>query len=398
MAFHQFGVWKQRSRPGIEGVMLTRPFLEWHVRRRVAALPNVTILPRHRVDALATTDGGARVTGVRVTDGEGRTFTLESELAVDASGRGSRTPQMLVDLGLGRPVESVIGVDLAYATRLYRRRGFPGSWKGLLVMPTPPRERRMGALLAVENDRWICSLGGWHGDHAPADEAGYLAFARGLPVPDLHDVIAGAEPVSPIAIHKVPSSRRRHYERMRLPEGFVVLGDALCSFNPVYGQGMTVSALQAERLESWLRERRTGAGDRAPTARLQAVLASAVDTPWLLAVGEDMRWPETQGPRSVATSLVNAYVSLVHRAAAADAGIATVFYRVMHMLDEPGALFRPRTMLRVLARSMRSGQPRTAAGAAAAGRRMAAGSHPAGAVSAADQNSPRAMPAFRTGT
>jgi 2-polyprenyl-6-methoxyphenol hydroxylase-like FAD-dependent oxidoreductase len=345
--------------------MLTRPFLEWHVRRRVAALPNVTILAQHRVEALATAKGHRRAAGVRVTSGDARTFTVDADLVVDASGRGSRTPEMLMGLGLGRPEESNVGVDLAYATRLYRRRGFPDSWNGLLVMPRPPHERRMGVLLAVEADRWICSLGGWHGDHAPADEAGYLAFARGLPVPDLHDLIADADPVSAIAIHKVPSSRRRYYERMALPEGFVVLGDALCSFNPVYGQGMTVGALQAEQLESWLGERRGAGRLSAPTAELQKALAAAVENPWLLAVGEDLRWPQTQGPRSIVTSLVNSYVALIHRAAAADTGVATAFSRVMHMLDEPRSLFQPRMIARVLARSVVRGLSRKHEGATA---------------------------------
>jgi hypothetical protein len=248
----------------------------------------------------------------------------------------------------------VIGVDLAYATRLYRRHGFPRAWKGLLVMPKPPAERRMGVLLAVEDDRWVCSLGGWHGDHAPAEDAGFLAFARALPVPDLHDVIVDAEPASAIAVHKVPSSRRRHYERMTLPEGLVVMGDALCSFNPVYGQGMTVSALQAEQLDIWLRGR-LGAG-AARTGRLQTRLGKAVENPWLLAAGEDLRWPETRGPRTPLARLVNSYVACVHRAAAVDDGIATAFYRVMHMLDEPGVLFRPGTVARVLARSLQRGR------------------------------------------
>jgi 2-polyprenyl-6-methoxyphenol hydroxylase-like FAD-dependent oxidoreductase len=367
LAFYQFGVWKQRSRPGIDGVMVTRPFLEWHVRRRVVALPNVTVLAEHRVAALVTADGHRRVTGVCVTRPGGQNVTLEGDLVVDASGRGSRTPEMLAALGLGRPGESAVEVDLAYTTRLYRRRGLPDSWKGLLVMPKPPQERRLGVLLAVENDRWICTLGGWHGDHAPTDEAGYLAFARSLPVRDLYDVVSEAEPVSPIAVHKIPSSLRRHYERMALPEGFVVIGDALCSFNPVYGQGMTVSALQAERLEAWLCERHaTGRADG--TGRLQRSLATAVENPWLLAAGEDLRWPETQGPRSVPTSLVNAYVAHVHRAAGIDDGVATAFYRVMHMLDEPATLFQPGRILRVLARSVLGGRRRVGEGVEGPGR------------------------------
>jgi len=267
IAFHQAGVWKRRCRAGIDGVMVTRPFLEWHVRRRLTALPNVTVLDRHRVTSLGVSSEERRVAGVTALSACGDAMALEADLVVDAAGRGSRSPAMLQTLGLGAPQESAVGVDLAYATRLYRRRGFPGPWKGLLVMPTPPRGRRMGVLLAVEGDRWICTLGGWHGDHAPADDAGYLAFARSLPVPDLHDVIAASEPLTPVATYRFPASLRRHYERMALPAGFAVMGDALCSFNPVYGQGMTVAAAQAEALETWLRE-----GPAVTTAALPGTL------------------------------------------------------------------------------------------------------------------------------
>lgn len=354
IGFHQFGVWKRRRRTGIDGVMLTRPFLEWHVRRRVAARRDVTVLAGHRVTSLGTTGHDRRVAGVTAQGPGAEAVALEADFVLDASGRGSRTPAMLQALGLGGPEESTIGVDLAYATRLYRRQGFPGSWKGLLVMPRPPRQRRMGVLLAVEDDRWICTLGGWHGDHPPADERAYLDFARSLPVPELHDVIAASEPLSPIGVYKFPASRRRHYERIALPSGFVVMGDALCSFNPVYGQGMTVSALQADILEAWLHE-----APAASTEVLQRRLAAVVESPWLLAAGEDLRWPATRGPRSLGTTLVNAYIGRLHRAAALDDDVVLAFYRVMHMLEEPATLFRLPMVARVLARSTFGGRTAT---------------------------------------
>jgi 2-polyprenyl-6-methoxyphenol hydroxylase-like FAD-dependent oxidoreductase len=354
LGFHQFGVWKRRCRTGIDGVMLTRPFLEWHVRRRVAALANVTILAGHRVTSLGTTGNDRHAAGVTALGDAGDAVALEADLVLDASGRGSRTPGMLQALGLGGPEESVIGVDLAYATRLYRRHDFTGSWKGLLVMPRPPRGRRMGVLLAVEGDRWVCTLGGWHGDHPPPGEAGFLDFARSLPVAELHDVIANSEPLSPIGVYRFPASLRRHYERMALPSGFAVLGDALCSFNPVYGQGMTVSAVQADVLATWLRE-----SPAASTAVLQQRLAAVVDNPWLLAAGEDLRWPATRGPRSLGTTLVNAYIGRLHRAAALDDAVTIAFYRVMHMLEEPETLFRPAMVTRVLSRSALGGRPAT---------------------------------------
>lgn len=354
IAFHQFGVWKRRCRTGIDVVMATRPFLEWHVRRRVSALANVTILGGHRAMTLGTVGDDRHVAGVTARSADGHTVGLEADFVLDASGRGSRTPAMLAALGFGSPAESTVGVDLAYATRLYRRRGFPGPWKGLLVMPKPPAGRRMGALLAVEDERWVCTLGGWHRDHPPADERGYLDFARSLPVPEVHRVIAASEALSPVAVYKFPASLRRHYERMALPPGFAVMGDALCSFNPVYGQGMTVAAMQAEVLEIWLRE-----GGAASTLPLQDRLAAVVENAWLLAAGEDLRWPATQGPRSLTTTLVNAYIGRLHRVAALDDDVTVAFYRVMHMIDEPATLFRPAMVARVLARSALGGRPAT---------------------------------------
>jgi 2-polyprenyl-6-methoxyphenol hydroxylase-like FAD-dependent oxidoreductase len=359
-AWHHFGVWKRVFETGIPGMIQSRPFLEWHVRRRVAALPNVRLLVDHRVQALTTTPDRKRVTGVRLTTPDGAPLELAADWLVDATGRGSRTPELLESLGFRRPPESVVDVGVGYASRVYRRTRYPGDWVAMMVLPTPPDEKRAAVLFAVEDDRWICTLQGWLGDHPPTDDAGYLEFARSLAVPDVYNLIRSCDPLSEISVYKFPNSLRRRYERVRLPDRLVVVGDAVCSFNPIYGQGMSVSALEAEATATQLD--RQGGLDGA-SARLQKTIGSIVDIPWVISAGEDFRYLEMKGDRPFSTNFINGYVARVHRLADRDEKVLLAFYKVMHMLEPPTHLMRPDIAWRVL-RSV--GRPATANDAARA--------------------------------
>lgn len=151
-----------------------------------------------------------------------------------------------------------------------------------MIFPTPPHEKRLGLLVPIEGNRWLVSLGGWLGDHAPLDEEGYLGFARSLPTPYIYNVITRAEPLTDFVIHKLPSNLRRRFEKVtRLPDGYVVLGDALCSFNPIYGQGMTVAALEAQVLDACLREQCETRRDwHGFPQRYFRQVAKVIDIPW----------------------------------------------------------------------------------------------------------------------
>jgi 2-polyprenyl-6-methoxyphenol hydroxylase-like FAD-dependent oxidoreductase len=344
--FH-FGGYKVQHRSGVENSLQTRPFLEWHTRRRLAALSNVEL--RDGCSVAEVPRDGSRVRGV-VAEREGERFEIPADLTVDCTGRGSHAPRLLQEMGFEPPGQSVVKINVGYASRFFRRQA--GDLVGArvaLIYPQPPDDRRGGALMPVEGDRWLCTLGGWAGDHPPIDPHGYLAFARSLAAPDIYQVISKAEPLSDAVPHRFPSNQRTHYERLiRFPEGYLVLGDAVCSFNPLYGQGMSTSAIQAEALERCLRRDR----DEGLALRFFAEAAKPIDTAWQMAVGEDFRFRGVTGPRPRGLELGNRYIGMVHRAVTRDPQVYSRFLRVLNLLDPPVTLFRPGTMLRVL----RSGQ------------------------------------------
>ena len=347
----QYGRYKARFTSGFEGVFMSRPLLEQQVRRRVRGLPNVTTLDGTDVEALRWSDDRARVTGVVLRgQGDGPSITLEADLVVDATGRGSRVPAWLARAGYARPEERTVKIDIGYATRTYRR--LPGDLPdadAIMVSPTPPINRRIGVLFPVEGDEWICMLGGWHGDHAPTDPEGYLRFAAELGAPDIHRILARAEPTSDITTYKFPASQRRYYERLRrFPDGLLVLGDAISSFNPTYGQGMTSATLQAAALDRLLQQRGGGASFDGMWRPYFRAVAKVVGIPWDVVSGEDFRFHETTGARPPLVHLINRYVGQVQQASASDPVVFTAFLRVMNLQAAPPTVFAPRVVWRVV--------------------------------------------------
>jgi 2-polyprenyl-6-methoxyphenol hydroxylase-like FAD-dependent oxidoreductase len=301
------------------------------------------------------------VTGVRVlrrADASAEE-TLAADLVVDATGRGSRTPRWLASLGFARPNEEQVRVDVGYATRRYRLPA-DGMNGDLACVHGPTADRpRGGALARLEGNTWMLTLFGMLGDHPPKDPAGFDGFACSLRFPDLHDAIRGAEPMDDPVGFRFPANVRRRYERMRrFPDGLLVFGDAICSFNPIYGQGMTVAALEALTLRDRLRSETTPS-----TRSVLRALARVIDAPWELAIGADLSVPEVPGPRPPRRRFANGYVRRLQAGAASDPELSRAFVRVTGLIDPPEALLRPATALRVLRPRMRA-TGRTAAHAA----------------------------------
>jgi 2-polyprenyl-6-methoxyphenol hydroxylase-like FAD-dependent oxidoreductase len=350
---NQLGLWLAPVTSRAKTSFQSRSFLEQYVRDQLAAWNNVRIIDACEVSQLCARND--RVTGVvlRYRTEERHEETLSADLVVDTSGRGSRAPQWLASLGYGKVLETSVKIEVGYATRIYRCPAqLPSGWKTLFIFGEPPDDKRGGAILPIQGGYWMVTLSGTLRDYPPDDEAGFLEFARSLAQPDLYEAIHDAEPVTPIAVYKYSANRWRHFERMRrLPEGFIILGDAVCSFNPVYGQGMAVAAVEAQTLDRCLREQEMVAGNNGTagfTPRLQQAIARDITTPWLLSTGEDLRYPGAQGKRSLRTRLLNWYMRRVIERTASDPRMATTLLRVRNLLDPLSTLFQPRIILAVL--------------------------------------------------
>jgi 2-polyprenyl-6-methoxyphenol hydroxylase-like FAD-dependent oxidoreductase len=341
----------RQAASGLFVLSASRAFLESHVRARVRTMTRVTFAAPCDIVGLATTPDHRQVTGVRLlrrADGSAEE-TLGADLVVDTMGRGSRTPTWLEALGYEPPQEDRVRVDLGYATRRYRLA--PDALGGDLASlhgPTPAHPRG-GALARLEGDQWMLTLMGLLGDHPPTDPSGFLAFARSLQFTDIYQAIRQAEPLDNPVAFRFPMSIRRRYERLaRFPEGFLVLGDSVCNFNPIYGQGMTVAALEALTLRSHLQRH-----PKPQPRRFFREIARVIDTPWDMATGADLAFPRVEGRRTHKLRMASTYIAQLHAAATRDARLASAFVRVSGLVDRPEALLRPGVALRVLGHRLR---------------------------------------------
>lgn len=329
----------------------SRPVLEWNVRERVQALANVSFQEAHDVIGLVATPDRRRVTGARVIDrASDRATTMSADLVVDATGRGSRTPVFLEELGYGRPPEDEVKVHLAYSCQLLRIA--PGLISEHLIVNGPqPGRPRMFALIEYENGTSMVCAGTMAGVEPPRDHGELLAFAAESAPPRVTRALQSAEPLAGVVHHRVPSSRWRRYDKMRrLPAGLLVIGDAVCSFNPIYGQGMTVAAIEAMTLRDCLRR-----DPDALTRDFTRLAAKKVRVAWQTAVASDLALPEVPGPRPLSIRMSNACLGPVMTAMETDPVVAAQFLRVTGMLDSPIRLLRPSILRRVV--RARHGRP-----------------------------------------
>jgi 2-polyprenyl-6-methoxyphenol hydroxylase-like FAD-dependent oxidoreductase len=340
--------------------MSSRPFLECHVRRRLQAIENVTILDGKDVAELTSAAARTRVTGVRVVDRDGGPGQeLTADLVMDAMGRAAHTPAFLEGLGYGRPAEDHIAMHTTYVSQLLRIP--PSTLKEMLTIITPAPGRPRGMFLTgYEHDTWMFTVFGMVGHEPPRDLAGMLTFAQDYAPAHLLAAVRAGEPIAPVVQHRMPSSQWRRYDKMRrFPDGLLVCGDAICSFNPIYGQGMSVAALDAVALRDCLRR---GVTDL-PRRYFRAA-AKTIGVAWQIGAGSDLAFPEVEGRRTPAMRLTNRVVDWVLTACESDVAVGSQFFKVTALVDPPARLLNPLFISRVATvnrrRRQRDSQPRQA--------------------------------------
>jgi 2-polyprenyl-6-methoxyphenol hydroxylase-like FAD-dependent oxidoreductase len=284
---------------GIDGYSQSRGLLEYCVRQCTLELPNLKFAGDAAVQGLIYENGQVR--GVRFTR-DGAPDSIAADLVVDAGGRGSRAPRWLTEMGFPTPEETTIGCDFAYSSAKFRRPASYDAPEKVMLFGGPPPKYTAGAGIgSIENDTWMVSLAGRFGVYPPTDEAGFFEFAKSLPTKRFYELIKDAERLTEITQHRFPTSVQRHYERLSaFPERFVILGDAISSFNPVYGQGMSSAALQVRALQQLLNERAAGThakGLDGLGAAFFPKAAEVIASPWLLAAASDFAYPQTTGER-----------------------------------------------------------------------------------------------------
>lgn len=329
----------------------SRPFLESHVRRRVRVIENVRILDGHDViEPIA--DRAHGVTGARVVNRvTGKETVLDAELVVDATGRSARTPPFLDNLGYERPVEQRYPAHVSYSSQFLRIPAGMIGEKSISVGPMPERPIGVG-VLAYEHDTWILTLFGVDSE-LPEDLAGIIECAAQFAPPFLIAALRAGEPLGAVSAQRYPASTWRRYDKLRqFPAGLLVIGDAICSFNPVYMQGMTMAALQAVALRNCLADR-----DGDLSRRFFKVTAKQIAPVWRANRLMDLTLSQGGGWRWALRRLVSWQMDKVATAAAKDPAVGEALLRVTHFVDPPVRLLQPSFLMRLVAANR---QPRAA--------------------------------------
>jgi 2-polyprenyl-6-methoxyphenol hydroxylase-like FAD-dependent oxidoreductase len=334
---------------GIPIYSASRPLIEYVIRQELVQIHNVTLKEQCRVEGLTLSESGA-ISGARYTASGGAVHSESADFIVDASGRGVPTLKLLDAIGCAHPETSSIGINIDYSTAIFAKpKDAPADWLLVGTLPMAPKERRGGVIMPIEGNQWMVTLTARHPQSpSPATDADFLAFAQGLRTKTIFNAIQNAERVTPIARHRFTGSKRVHWERLStLPRGLLLLGDAACHFNPLFGQGMSAAAQQALALKKLLD---TAADMSDPLGWLQAAyfkrLAEVLDAPWSVAVA-DLIYPETTGTRPETFERSMKFAAGLLRLAVQDPAVHKLMTEVQQLLKPPSVYNDPELQRRI---------------------------------------------------
>jgi flavin-dependent dehydrogenase len=369
--------WARNFNSDMNTIVCSRQLLEYTIRQEILEKYfNVKIIENARVIGLVTaTDSEQKIiTGVNVIYGNGnndddeikKTTTTNANLVVDASGRRSETPIWFEKIGLEKPNETKINSFIGYAGRrvqLLSTQSSPllSNYKVVVVFTNPPNNPRMVVMTEIEDNQWQLGLLGIGKTYPPTDEKGFLDFAKELGVEDVYKIVRDAKPMSNIYGYREDGSRLYHYEKIKKwPKNFIVLGDAVSAFNPIYAQGVTVAAIQSKILDNLLYKYKKNNAEAALKkgfeTKFQREIAKLNSLPWLLGTSEDLRWSTTE-----ANKKMNPFSKIIQRYSkhvillTPNSRLATKsFLEMLHMVKSPAVLFHPLLIAQVLAQVVKS--------------------------------------------
>jgi 2-polyprenyl-6-methoxyphenol hydroxylase-like FAD-dependent oxidoreductase len=345
--WHLGAGWAPRFPSGLVSTACTRDLLEATIRQRLIKDTRVEILETHQVQGLLADASHHRVTGVRVQNAQKQNVEITAQLVVDASGRGSKTSKWLKDIGYSEPKETTVRSFLGYSTCWYQSLNEENlNCKMLYLMPKPPHQNSGAVMQKTEKGRWLVNLIGVGKNYPPTDELDFIKFAKNMHDPVVYEAIRDAKPLSPIYGYQRTENHRRHYEKLSSrPESFIIMGDAACAFNPVYGQGMTTAARGAIALDQCLRQYQKSNSQinlKGFSKYFQEKLAKVNDIPWMMATSDDFRWPTTEGEKpSFSVRLIQKYLIGVQEEVPKNKFIFQKLVEAVHLIKSPISLLHP---------------------------------------------------------
>ena len=338
--------WAPKFKSGIITFACTRTLLENAIRYQIKKNPKIKTEQGVHVTSL----GLEKQNKIYVNTKDGK--EIQGDLIVDCTGRNTKMPTWLEDIGFPKPKETKIDSFIRYSTRRYIPPKKDRDWKMLVILNKPTSNPRIGGIYPIEDGKWLVGLYSIGKDHPPTDEEGFLEFTKHLESQEIYESLKDAVPDSEIYGYHVQGSRKYHYEEMNLwPENFIVLGDAVSVFNPFYGQGITSAALGAKELGDMLANGKLGQDF---AKKFQKRLAKVISLPWVLGTSEDLRWPTTVGDKpNTITKMVQNHAQKV-LLLAPDSNLATKsFLEMMHMIKSPGVIYHPLILLQLVANAFR---------------------------------------------
>ncbi|MFK7693546.1 FAD-dependent oxidoreductase [Paenibacillus sp. HJGM_3] len=351
--FHH-GVWKKRFEGEIFVHLQSRPFLEKHIRLLVEKNPNLRIHYNKMALQPIFDENQNIILGVQTKEAvSSQTTDLYADLVIDASGYGSRFHQWFQMNNYHEP-EVKVKIDLCYVSQIYHLNATQRDWSTLLVYPSAPKEKIGGAVCRIEGDRHIFTLFGYDNElaHSDLDEAqNIIEFTKKLPHTMIYNELQDAKPLSEVKVHKVPYIVRHHYEKVKnLPQRFLFIGDAFCRFDPVFGQGMSVAAMEALVLDDCLQRdwKETKEISTRLTKRFYRNISKVIDPVWNMIMIEDFRYHHVVGKKPLGLALLQWYTRRIFHRSSQNTEIYNAFLNVMNLLRPVSTLFSPSILYKLL--------------------------------------------------